>query len=94
MARYGRAAGALPPASVALLALHEKQGHPQVVSTDRHVLQGALELQELNWDAEPDPSRRLAGPLGRRTTCSCICPNPTAGSRADRSSSTISRVTR
>jgi hypothetical protein len=36
---------------VALLALHEKRGVPQVISTDRHVLQGAVELEHVNWDA-------------------------------------------
>ena len=46
------------PSSVTLLAIHEQQGHPQVISTDRHVLQGAIELQDLNWDAA---SRTLRG---------------------------------
>jgi hypothetical protein len=39
------------PASVTLLALHEKRGVPQVISTDRHVLQGALELKNISWDS-------------------------------------------
>ena len=46
------------PSSVLLLVIHEQQGHPQVISTDRHVLQGAIELQDLNWDAA---SRTLRG---------------------------------
>ena len=36
----------LAPSSVSLLAIHEKRGVPQVLSTDRHYTQGALELEE------------------------------------------------
>jgi hypothetical protein len=42
----------IPPASVVLLALHEKRNVPQVLSTDRHVLQGAIELEQIAWNAE------------------------------------------
>jgi hypothetical protein len=38
------------PGSVTLLALHEKTGQPQLISTDRHVLQGAIELETVNWN--------------------------------------------
>lgn len=41
----------VPPASVLLLSLHEQRGLPQVVATDRHVLMGALELENSHWDA-------------------------------------------
>jgi alpha-galactosidase len=40
------------PASVHLLAIHEKHGVPQVLSTDRHYTQGALELEDVHWDAK------------------------------------------
>ena len=39
------------PGSVTLLALHERSGNPQFISTDRHVLQGALEIENVNWNA-------------------------------------------
>jgi len=42
----------IAPASVVLLALHEKRNVPQVLSTDRHVLQGALELESASWNAQ------------------------------------------
>jgi alpha-galactosidase len=48
----------VPPASVSLLALHEKRDVPQVIGTDRHVLQGAHELEDVTWDAA---ARVLAG---------------------------------
>jgi len=46
------------PGSVTLLALHEKAGRPQWLSTDRHVLQGALEIENIGWD---EGSRTLTG---------------------------------
>lgn len=59
---HGEIRGALrvrvPPASVTLLAVHEKRDVPHVLSTDRHVLQGALELEGVRWDAA---NRTLAG---------------------------------
>ena len=42
----------VPPSSALLLALHEKRNVPQVVSTDRHVLQGAVELEHAAWNPE------------------------------------------
>jgi hypothetical protein len=40
----------VPPASVVLLHLHERRPAPQVVGTDRHVLGGAGELEDVSWD--------------------------------------------
>ena len=38
------------PESVTLLSIHEKKDMPQVISTDRHVLQGAVEITDIHWD--------------------------------------------
>lgn len=38
------------PGGVTLLALHEAIGSPQVLSTDRHVTQGGVELEDVKWD--------------------------------------------
>ncbi len=40
----------MPAGSVTLLSLHEKLGTPQFISTSRHVLQGAIELEHVNWN--------------------------------------------
>jgi len=40
------------PGSVTLLTLHKKTGTPQFLSTDRHVIQGAIELETVNWNPE------------------------------------------
>lgn len=40
------------PGSVTLLSLHEKTGQPQFISTDRHVLQGAVETEDVNWNEQ------------------------------------------
>lgn len=55
----------VPPASVTLLALHERRGVPQVVSTNRHVLQGAHELERVVWDAAAKTLSGVSlGPVG------------------------------
>ena len=42
------------PASVRLLAIRAQHGVPQVISTDRHYTQGAMELAQVQWDATTD----------------------------------------
>ena len=49
--REGRLELALPPRSVRLVALQPELGHPQFLSSDRHISQGAVELTDLKWDA-------------------------------------------
>ena len=48
-----------------LLAIREKRSGPQVISTDRHISQGGVELEDVTWD---DASQTLhgisAGPTG------------------------------
>jgi hypothetical protein len=38
------------PGGVTLLTLHKKTGIPQFLSTDRHVTQGAVEIETVSWD--------------------------------------------
>ena len=40
------------PGGVTLLAVHEKTGKPQFISSDRHLLQGAIEIEAAHWDEE------------------------------------------
>jgi hypothetical protein len=42
----------VPPASVLLLSVHQKSDMPKIISTDRHILQGAVELEDVRWDLE------------------------------------------
>jgi hypothetical protein len=44
----------IPPASVLLLSIHEKSNIPKVISTDRHILQGAVEMEDVRWDADKE----------------------------------------
>jgi hypothetical protein len=46
------------PASVCLLAIREQHDTPQVVGTDRHYTQGAVELAQVQWDSA---QRTLSG---------------------------------
>lgn len=63
------------PASVHLLAIHEKRGVPQVLSTDRHYTQGALELADVHWDAaQATLSGRAQGAPGLSWTLTLYVP--------------------
>ena len=42
---------AVPPRSVRLVALQPQMDHPQFLTSNRHVTQGAVELNDLKWDA-------------------------------------------
>ncbi|RPH96984.1 MAG: alpha-galactosidase [Calditrichaeota bacterium] len=67
----------IPPGSVALLAIHKKQANPQVISTDRHVLQGALELEDVHWNEETQTLHGIStGPLGSTHHVMIYVPEP------------------
>ena len=34
-----------------MVSLRQAQAHPQVISTDRHILQGWVDLTDVRWDA-------------------------------------------
>jgi hypothetical protein len=46
------------PGSVTLLALHAATGKPQILSTSRHVTQGAIEIEDVQWS---EAERTLRG---------------------------------
>jgi hypothetical protein len=48
----GEISVSIKPGSVVLLSLHEKSGIPQFISTSRHVNQGAVELENINWNPD------------------------------------------
>ncbi|MEO8464639.1 MAG: glycoside hydrolase family 36 protein [Gammaproteobacteria bacterium] len=50
--------GRVEPGSVTLLALHQATGTPQVLSTSRHVAQGAIEIERVEWS---EAERTLSG---------------------------------
>ncbi len=55
----------LAPSSVLLLCIHEQRGVPQVISTDRHITQGAMDLESVQWEAGTATLRGVsAGPRG------------------------------
>lgn len=78
---HGEVTGALrvriPPASVALLSLRETREMPQVVSTDRHVLQGAIELEDVRWDERARTLEGVSlGPPGTAHNVAVYMPEP------------------
>ena len=48
----------LEPLHCAMLSVRKVQPHPQVISTNRHVLQGWVELADVQWDAA---GKKLSG---------------------------------
>jgi Melibiase len=66
----------LEPASVRLLAIHEKRAHPFVISTDRHVIQGGLELESAMWDEGTSTISGVSlGPVGTTHNFYIYLPN-------------------
>jgi len=67
----------IQPASVTLLLLHEKRGIPQVLATDRHVISGYNELEQVNWN---ETTRTLSGistgPLNSAHNVAVYIPEP------------------
>lgn len=53
------------PGSVTLLALHAATGAPQWLSTSRHVTQGTIEIEDMQWNAADRTLRGIStGPAG------------------------------
>ena len=48
----------LAPGEARMLSVRKVTAHPQVLSSDRHIMQGMVELSNLAWDAE---TKRLSG---------------------------------
>lgn len=52
----------VPPESCRLFRISEARDHPWLLSTDMHIQQGAVEVEELHWD---EKSMRLSGKVTR-----------------------------
>jgi hypothetical protein len=67
---FGEVSGSLKinvlPESVTILSLHQKKNTPQVISTDRHLLQGAIEIKDIYWDDSVKTLKGIA--LGHMNT--------------------------
>ena len=85
----------LEPSSVALVALHARQGVPQVVSTDRHYGQGALELENVTWEGSSMTLRGVSlGPQGTAHNVAVYVPDQYAWAEKLTGYFTILAVTR
>ena len=54
----------VPMRSVKLISIREKEDHPQFVGDDRHITQGAVELEDLKWDASTCSYRMKVNAIG------------------------------
>jgi hypothetical protein len=72
----GQFAAIVPPRANLLLAVHRALGRPQLLSTDRHVTQGAVSLDALDWDED---EQVLSGTVrlvsGSPATLTCTVPD-------------------
>ena len=50
----------LKPRSSQVIAFRKKRNRPQIIGTDRHILQGAVELENVKWDAK---TKQISGKL-------------------------------
>ncbi len=48
----------LRPGEVRMLSVREVKSHPQVLSTDRHIMQGYVDMRDIKWDSR---SKTLSG---------------------------------
>jgi len=48
----------LRPGEARMMSVHKKEGHPQLISTSRHIMQGLLDINSLRWD---DRKKSLSG---------------------------------
>lgn len=78
LGRIGRdVALTVPARGVRLLVIHPDLGHPQVVSTDRHLTQGATSLEDMRWDAASRAlALRVALVADHTTTVTLFLPPP------------------
>jgi hypothetical protein len=56
-------------------SLHEVENHPQFISTNRHVMQGYMELQNVEWNYERKEYSGKAAVVGGETMEIVIAPN-------------------
>jgi len=64
------------PSSVNLLSIHTKSGVPQVISTDRHITQGAVELETVEWNSTSSTLRGISlGPAGTEHNVAVYVPD-------------------
>jgi len=59
-----RIARELGPNLCAMISVRKAQAHPQVISTDRHILQGWVELKDVRWDADAKVLSGTASVIG------------------------------
>jgi hypothetical protein len=75
----------VPPGAVSLLAFHEKTGVPQFISTNRHVLQGAIEVEQSAWDPETKTLTGIStGPLHSSHYVTVYLPEPSPWKQSGR----------
>lgn len=80
----------LNPGECAIFAIRAREEHPMLIGTDRHVLQGAVELNELNWDNSTlTLSGELNGIAGTSPTLTIWVPDGYAATQCEINGETV-----
>lgn len=65
----------LRPAEARMIAVHEVVNHPQFISTNRHIMQGYIELKNINWNKAGKIYSGYASVIGGETLKIIIAAN-------------------
>ena len=65
----------LRPGETRMIALHAKEDFPQFVSTNRHIMQGYIDLKDVRWDAARKTLSGVASVVGGETYVVVIAAN-------------------
>jgi alpha galactosidase C-like protein len=80
----------VPARGNALLAVHPDTGHPQFLSTDRHITQGGTSLEDCEWDEKTNTlTGRIALVGGHPTTVTVYVPKDFAVASAAANGATM-----
>jgi len=79
----GRVGRELEPNCCAMISLRKVESHPQVISTDRHLLQGWVDLADVRWDAETKTLSGTARVIGGEPFKIAIANNGTKPLKAE-----------
>jgi hypothetical protein len=57
----------LRPGEARMMSVHEVEWHPQFISTDRHVMQGLVDMVQCTWDEKTKELRGISKVIGGET---------------------------
>lgn len=65
----------LRPGEARMISIRTRHHHPQVISTDRHIMQGYLDMRDVNWDQEKHVLSGVSKIVGKDPYRVVLAPN-------------------